>query len=176
MHCLQYETRVPVILISVQNFHVLPFSLPFQIHPALSVFVSYKTTYQSSIRRKAKFPNPFLFLLVYVSTSRRVERKKKKNRNNEGRGLDIFSKASVPSSGLSMHLIQVTRSSRPFVEKTEEKLNIGHLPPHLPSNAYGPGFSSVSITGRGGGSVRRCMLTIQNASRLFFMLIPVYRK
>lgn len=169
MHCLEYETRVFLILISVQNFHVFS-SLPFQVHPALSVFVSHKTTYQSSIRRKAKFPNPFLFLLV----STRVERKKK-NRNNEGRGLDIFSKASVPSSGLSMHLIQVTRSSRPFVEKTEEKLNIGH-PPHLPPNAYGPGFSSVSITGRGGGSVRRCMLTIQNASRLFFMLIPVYRK
>lgn len=123
MHCLQYETRVFLILISVQNFHVLS-SLPFQVHPALSVFVSHKTTYQSSIRRKAKFPNPFLFLLV----STRVERKKK-NRNNEGRGLDIFSKASVPSSGLSMHLIQVTRSSRPFVEKTEEKLNIGHPPP-----------------------------------------------
>lgn len=129
MHCLQYETRVPVILISVQNFHVLPFSLPFQIHPALSVFVSYKTTYQSSIRRKAKFPNPFLFLLVYVSTSRRVERKKKKNRNNEGRGLDIFSKASVPSSGLSMHLIQVTRSSRPFVEKNRRETEYRPPPP-----------------------------------------------
>lgn len=127
MHCLQYETRVFLILISVQNFHVFS-SLPFQVHPALSVFVSHKTTYQSSIRRKAKFPNPFLFLLV----STRVERKKK-NRNNEGRGLDIFSKASVPSSGLSMHLIQVTRSSRPFVEKTEEKLNIGHPPTFLPT-------------------------------------------
>lgn len=96
MHCLQYETRVPVILISVQNFHVLPFSLPFQIHPALSVFVSYKTTYQSSIRRKAKFPNPFLFLLVYVSTSRRVERKKKRIGITKGEVWTFFRKRAYP--------------------------------------------------------------------------------
>lgn len=176
MHCLQYETRVPVILISVQNFHVLPFSLPFQIHPALSVFVSYKTTYQSSIRRKAKFPNPFLFLLVYVSTSRRVERKKKRIGITKGEAWTFFRKRAYPP--LVCRCIS-SKLRGPVVllwKKTEEKLNIGHLPPHLPSNAYGPGFSSVSITGRGGGSVRCCMLTIQNASRLFFMLIPVYRK
>lgn len=133
MHCLQYETRVSVILISVQNFHVLPFSLPFQIHPALSVFVSYKTTYQSSIRRKAKFPNPFLFLLVYVSTSRRVERKKKRIEITKGEAWTFFRKRAYPP--LVCRCIS-SKLRGPVVllwKKIEEKLNIGHPPPPPPS-------------------------------------------